>query len=482
MYTNRGAWLGTLALLGGCTTSLDVQPLAPSGSRAGIAYVLPFTQYTITETWRLANCTAGEQKVGLKVEASAGQADDGLHQYLIDAASLQRLMTKSDFKATFYEDSNVLKTINASVEDRSGAVIGNIVKTVATLAPLAMGVPSTAALAEPVSACNKDIQAALETAAGLKAELDQSNADVAAATDKVVALAARIARMGTSVDEATSKQYGAALAQLDDLVAAQGDLAGRLAEALKPISYQRIVRWPSRSDCFESRAGDEIPAAVLEKWFQPGQAPSDRPKAYFGIERAGSFGVEPTGCPAGSPAAGPMASNAAGQVSGIRYRMPAKGRLVTCREPSCTSEDPAKGIVLVEGAVAQLGYINTLPVETRAFGSNSFSAEFRPAGGLASAGYAQTAAPLEGATAAIADAAGGLAPLLDPSARLASETAYLKALKERRDAAVALQPTAASPNADALAGLDADTTLLNAQIAKLQAEHTLRQLQAQPSD
>jgi hypothetical protein len=341
-----------------------------------------------------------------------------------------------------------------------------------------MGVPTfgqVAAAAPPPSACTDEAKAALTTVQALTGELDSSNADVAAATDTVLSLAARVARMGPSVDEATSKQYGAALAKLDNLVEVQGGLAARLAEAVKPITFQRVVRWPERSDCFESRAGDEIPSDTLNKWFKAGQAPADPPKAYFRIERSGSFGVDPTSCPAVAAAPDPATRTV---VSGIRYRMPAKGRLVACKRAPCTSDDPANGIVLVEGAVAQLGYINTLPVETRAFGANSFSAEFRPAGGLASAGYAQTSAPLEGATGALAGAAEGLAPLLDPSARLARETAYLKALKDRRDAAAALQPAAAAPNADALAGLDADTTLLNAQITKLQAELTLRELQA----
>jgi hypothetical protein len=473
------------ALLSGCT-SLAVHRFDPATpNREGVAYVLPFTQYTITQTWRIADCTPEKERISVKVEAVIGQADDANHQYLIDPSSIQGLLTRSEFNTTFHENSNMLKSVNVTVEDRTGPFIGNIVRTAVALAPIVAGLPPLpppgVAPPPPQSACTPDTERALERANSLKGQLDEVTRRVTDATDAVTLINASVTQMGPAIDDATRARFGEAVRTLNQARAQQATLTTQLGDALKAISFQRVLRWPTESNCFESTAPTSIDPRALARWLRPGATVPSVPQVHLAMERVGSFGQQPTTCPArphllanGRPAY----PEPAGERDGLRYRMPAQGRLVACSESPCSSSAPATVLLAVEGPVAQLGYVNLLPVRNRAFGTTTFAAEFRPGGNLASAGYAQKAAPLEAASDTVASAATSLAPIFDPAQRLARGTAYLTALKARRDALAALETPPQDPTAQAIASLGADTSLLNARIAELQAEITLQDLQA----
>lgn len=470
-----GALLASSALLAGCATELAVRPHSGQDYSAGIPLVLPFTQYTVTQTWRLTSCTEADP-VALKVEAVAGEAEDDNHRYLIDPTSLERALTVSKFDAIYFEDSMMLKSINAEAEDRTAAFIANVAKTVATLAPLAMGVPlgpltrslPGAKTPAPQYLCKDEAAKAVLRAGQLKAELDGVNSLVAEATDEVLRLAAAAAQMGSAIDPDTSARYGEAIKKLDELTQTQAKSAAQLGEALRPITFQLIRRWPEDSAGFESQAA-KIDEDVLARWFKAGP-PYPPPPVYLKLERLGRP----------QSTSGGLFQAAAAQLSdplnGIPFRSPRPGRLIACDKPCATKGAQQRPIA--EGPVAQLGSVDILPVRTKAFGSAAMSAEFRRNGSLASAGYAQRTAPLEQASAAIAGAAGEIVPLIDPTQRLARETAYLNALKARRDAEQALQPAELSAADASRAALEADSVLLNAHISNLQARLTLQELQA----
>lgn len=132
----------------------------------------------------------------------------------------------------------------------------------------------------------------------------------------------------------------------------------------------------------------------------------------------------------------------------------------------------------LKAPVAQLGYVHVLPVRNRTFGSTTFAAEFNSAGGLRSVGYEQKAPPAEGASATLAAAAGALAVELEPTARLERDTTYLAALQARREAAAALLPAASDPVGEARVALEAETSLINAQITNIQAQTALERARA----
>jgi hypothetical protein len=492
MKTNRPTvWLAILGMLGGCTTSLAVHRLDPQApvregapARTGIGYALPFTQFKVTETWQVASCTPGNVSLSVRAEAEIEQADDTLHQYLIDPESLQTLLTRSEFNAAFHDGSNMLKSVNATIEDRTAAVIGNVVRTVVSLAPVIAGAPLALDEADNRNrtppACTGTARDALDEAKLLKGEVNEATRKVNEANAAVVDAARDVADMGAAVDEVTRARYGAAVRQLNAQRAVLTLRSAQLANALAPITFQRVIRWPERSDCFASLEAHQVDSDALESWFT-NASPAEQPQIYMAIERAGPFGQTPTACPAAGESGRVVSAtyrDPPERAEGLRYRMPAQGRLVICSARPCASQNVADVLAVVEGPVAQLGYVNLLRVRARTFGSNTFAAEFRTNGSLTSVGYAQKAAPLEGATETGASAASSLAPLFDPTQQLARQTAYLEQLKAQRDALAAVTPAAANASEDERTAIEANTSLINARIAQLQAEITLERLRS----
>jgi hypothetical protein len=451
-------------LLGGCSHSLIVKPHGLSDGESGATYVLPYTKYDVTMTWRVAACDLANPKLAFKAEIVQGLADDGAHAYTIDPASLQTLTSIGTFSAKYREGTNMLETISVAAEDRSAAIIGNIVTSFAKLAPLAL-----APAGGRSSACTPAAEAALALVSAKKPLLDELNAKIGASTAEIARLTAKSLTMGTAIDNATKAALGAEIDKLANLQTQQKALSGVMADALKTISYTRKVEWPDSSAIVDG-GPYALDTIVVARWFVSAPRPADIPLAYLQLERAGSFGKDPR-------APGFTSSQVAGD-AGLRYRIPARGRLVVCTVKPCASSDVANVVAVAEGQVAQLGYVNILPVRNRTFGSTVFSASFTPVAGLATVGYEQKAAPLEGATGALADAAGKIGGVFDPLARTKADADYLEQLKRKRDASAALEVSPGDPNAEAKAALDADTSLLTAQAVNLEAQIKLAELRA----
>jgi hypothetical protein len=194
---------------------------------------------------------------------------------------------------------------------------------------------------------------------------------------------------------------------------------------------------------------------------------------YFAIERIGTFGRD--------PALSPQPAEPDQALKGIRYWMPAQGRLLVCKALPCASNNIEAILVKADGRISQLGYIGVMPVHTKAFGSTSFSATFDAVGGLKTAGYEQKAAPAVVASGAFASAADQVAPVLaalSPAARVKRETVALEAAKKQRDALAALQADPNQATRDAATALEADTALLQAEISNRQAKAALDALAA----
>jgi len=492
------------SLIAGCGRTLNVTLIRPDAPRTGFGYVLPFTQFAMTVTWRLDYCPdpakpdpikGSEPKIALKVEAVAGSADDGTLAFLVDPQELQSLTSVTTFGAKWHDGRNMLSTINGSVEDRSAQIVGNVVKTAVKIIPLAMGVPSPpggATLttpAPPLIRCDDKAIAALAKAKTAKALLDVRNDAVDAATEVLKSVAAKVAAAGQAVDAATKRQLAKALDELTAAKVAQTEAADALVAALKPISYAHKFLWPQTGDEF-SYGPDQLPQTTLATWIHKDDLSQVTPKAaYLQLERSGTFGRKPprpdrTQAPdvsfSPTPAeAGDTAYRVPGpDEKGLRYRMPAGGSLVACWRSPCGSSDTEGVLAKLDTPVVQLGFVNVLAFRSRIFGTNAFSADFAVDGSLKAVSYEQKTAPAEVATGAVADATSQLSGVFDPTTRLQSQTAYLKALKERKDALEALRDKAPDPVAAEQASLDSDTALINAQIANLKAQIALEELKA----
>ncbi|HEX8443450.1 MAG TPA: hypothetical protein VF631_07370 [Allosphingosinicella sp.] len=499
----------TLMALPGCTRTLDVTGITPSGSRTGIGYVLPFTQYEVTATWRLDQCYTETEvpgqpgkltkanippKIAMKVEAAQGSADDGRLAFMVNPQDLQSPTSITTFSAKWHDGRNLFSTIGASVEDRSAQIVGNVVKTAVKVLPLAMGMPP--GLLPPGSSaptCTEKAAADLEAAKAAKGLLEARTQDLERATAAYKATSERITALGASVGESAKTELDEALKALGVAKRRQDAATEALTEAVKSITYTRKFRWPQNGDTF-SREPEPLPKEVWQRWVSGADDKYITRPVYLQIERIGTFGrrpprtnlTRPRNLAGSDERISPLPESAGDQsyrlppaeARGLRYRMPAAGRLVACWRSPCGSEDPEGVIASFDGPVVQLGYVNVLPFRSRAFGSNSFAAEFALDGSLKSVGYEQKAAPGEAISGAMADAAGQLAPLFDPTARLQTGTAYLKALKEQRDALEALKPKAEDPLAAQTASLNADTAFINAQRANVEAYILLEEQRA----
>jgi len=503
MIDSKPIVIGVTVLLAGCAT-LKVAPLDVAGSNVGIGYVLPFTQYAVTTSWRLDYCPDPNAlkpgvdevpRIAVKVDVVSGSADDADLAYIINPQDLQTLTSVTSFTAKWFDGRNLFSSIGASVDDHSAQVVGNLVKTAIKIAPLFAGLPplpgaaATKASDKPVPKlilCRDEGAKALVKAHDAKGVLLARTKAVEAATDALTAAAAKVATMGAAVSENAKTDYDAAITKLDKATSDEDDAATALSEALKPITYVHKILWPETGDEFSH--GPEIPdIAAVSKWVDKPNL--EQQHVYFQIERTGSFGRNPASfnpkpAPLGRvtmPGKPPRPALAkpvvAKTVAGLPYRMPAAGRLVVCSISPCRGADVATVLASLDGPVVQLGYVNILPFRSRAFGSNSFSAEFGLDGSLKNVGYEQKTAPAEGATGALLDSATQVAGALDPTAKLTTSNAYLKALKDQQDNLKALQPATADPGAAAISSLDADTALINARLANLQASIALVQAQ-----
>ena len=495
------------ALLAGCAKTLRVEPIAGNKTRTGIGYVLPFTQYATTVTWTLDYCPKPDEtdanaskdaRIAVKVEAIAGSADDGTLAFMIDPQELQSITAVTSFTAKWHDGRNMLSTINASVDDRSAQIVGNVVKTAVKLFPLVAGLPplplapgATAPPPPPIR-CKPEARTALESAKTAKGLLKAQTALVETETATVTDLTRKVVSMGAAVDERTKKDLSDAIDRMALATAAQTEAAEAFAAALKPITYVRKLDWPENGNTF-SGGPLALPLARIADWIEPLQNRGVEAKpVYLQIERTGTFGrnpgrldLTPRAAPAvvdrglRRPAIEPSEDAyalPAPSAPGLRYRMAAGGRLVACWRSPCGSADPGAVIARFDGPIVQLGYVNILPFRSRAFGNNSIAAEFAPDGSLKSVGYEQKTAPAESVSAALADAATQASSVLDPTVRLQSQTAYLKALKEQRDAIEGLKAKVEDSVAAETASLGADTTLINARLANIEAQIALEQL------
>lgn len=496
-------------MLAGCSKTLNVAEIRPEGARSGVGYVLPFTQYDITVNWRLDQCYTEQDnpaggaliqtpippKIALKVEAAQSSADDGHLAFMVNPQDLQSLTSITSFNAKWHDGRNLFSTINASVEDRSAQIVANVVKTAVKVLPLAMGMPT--GLIPPGStapACTPAALAALEASKAAKALLEARTSEFEQATAAYKTTSDRITALGTSVSESAKTDLNDALKAMGVAKRRQDAAAEALTEALKPITYTRKFRWPLDGNTF-SRNPELLPEEQWRKWVLVDGVEYHTRPVYLQIERIGTFGRLPprnnlspreVKLAAGDERISPL-SVIAGETSyrlpplteqGLRYRMPATGRLVACWRSPCGSEDPAGVLASFDGPIVQLGYVNVLPFRSRMFGSNSFSAEYAVDGSLKSVGYEQKAAPAEAASGALADAAGQLATVLDPTTRLQTATARLKALNEYKDALEATQDQVENPLVTQAAALNVETAFINAQRANVDAQIALEESRA----
>jgi len=152
----------TAIALAGCT-HLSVVPdrsvsADPSMALSGAPYALPMLQYEVAATRTLTACpeqvkiggdaTDGQfwrGAVAIELAATATPTQIAGERYLIDYSKLDGALKTTNFAIDYQPGTDILKGINVSVEDHSGEVAGNVVKTGLAVVAVATG-PAGAAV------------------------------------------------------------------------------------------------------------------------------------------------------------------------------------------------------------------------------------------------------------------------------------------------------------------------------------------------
>lgn len=179
----------------GCAHTTSPKSSLPEPS---ITYNLPDTVAELKLDLLLKSCTGGlsaKPKVTVTQTATASPHQD--HQFTLSGRNLKSFTKKRDVKVLLHEHGS-LKSINVTVNDKTPAIIGNILKIAATV----VGFDATAP-AKATNGCNDVTNTALDNAKLLqKAITDERKlineskvSDYEKASQKITVLATELARI-----------------------------------------------------------------------------------------------------------------------------------------------------------------------------------------------------------------------------------------------------------------------------------------------
>jgi len=377
----------------------DGNALVP-GPQTGLKYSLPMTQFEIDLSRRVVACKdkAGKKKMVLSNQAKVKplSKDDPQRLYVIDPRSLKTWFNKAAFSVEYHSGSRQLKTINASVEDQSGPVILTAVKTAAGLGTL----PSVAG-GSNVLVCEAGLEAQVKAVDDQLEEVKKVSNQLDASNLRVKGMKAEIAK--NSSPNLLNDLTIALTEQREKAEELRAEKA-KYDELSKPllITHEKIV-WPKTSDEFSrdeviypsyaqlDKIADKVPFELDDNGKPKLDEKGNRiirgaTKLMLGLEISIKNQTEYA---RKISSTGTVDAAVEIDVDGIYYREPAKGRLVV-------KTSSAAGSKMVHNKpydIAQLGFIDVLPISTQIFESAKFSAEFDKSGRLLKSGYEQTAAP-----------------------------------------------------------------------------------------
>ena len=519
--------------LAGCTSLTSVQDLKPADGAAltGVPYSLPMLQYDLAMSRSLAQCTdpiSGKPHVKFTLSVEATPRYPAGETYVIDYRDLAGWTKITSLTVDFQENSNILKSVNASAEDRSGAIIGNAVKSITGIASLIGGIP------KPQGAANVTPTGMMVCYPG---EKDRSGKTIKeSAQDKLdaVTLAADDVKTKTGALKALTSAVDALSARLSNLSDAdRTDLTRKLgeqqaaikalaksnealAEVKAAIGYTVKTTWPRNfskiDEAFPAGGPGLARLASLVTW-----APADNSanasdnmcndQGRLGqciADKLGAYAtLSPNSLDVPAAASSPETKNspavqvAGSTVGGLLVRPPVHGRLIVCAATNfgCSEESPKLVFRGDDAAIPQLGTLRFLPFRNEMFQNNALTLVVTPTGQLAKVEYKNSKAQGEELSATVLGAVNDLRGFMDARAakRAADDKAAHDALTaERADDLAAIQfeidkakkqkelVDATTPAADnsSLVSLQAQTAEINARVALLQAQLAERQAQA----
>jgi hypothetical protein len=490
----------------GCV-NLQVAPVTAASNvpLKGVTYNLPFTQFELTVSRTLKECSSTSGKLDLSYETtvtvvSVASQPDSSQEYQLDLQSLSSFWKTSDLKITFYP-GGMLQLVNASASDQTAQIIQNVASGLGTIA-VKIATSGLGAAQGTTPECKPDVLDALakhkptpgQSLSPIDEALQATTDQLAKDTAVLKSWAAVSVAMGTRLDSATQKHIADAVTQVNIDTAQQVVAQKAVTSYQKLLTVTQTFRWPV-TGALDMLSGHPPAAnslyqqvtlpggtAAFTKWVA-NFSPADN---YFisglRLERLpGADILPPTSDITGS--------------SGIRYRVPGRGRLIICQSKPATNTNiyealdphipacsdpvglpktlPPTTAAVWEGMVPQLGRIQYLPYKNGPFQNNTLSATFNQDGTLASAEYSvptSAGVTASGALNSVATTAGQTAKSIvtAPTTKLTAELTQV----QTQNNLLSAQGTATTAEQTALAS--ANTTLLNALVAQANARAALQ--------
>lgn len=468
---------------------------------AGAPYNLTFTQWDITVTRRLVcedepgNDGKSKPTLDLKYsfEATPKEVRDPQREYVIDFLALRAIMKTTSITID-YHPNGALKSVNATADDKAADVVTGVAQAAAKLA--ASPAPKEdatdgEATARPDGDAPKVAPPQCEKGKGVVGKVKGLEERLASATDRLQLATAEVQRlteMATAMGRAwsdkerkeLSKQIGEAHRLRGDLVSLQK----QLKEALASITYTDGVTWPAKAtDSADKNSGVQLLAALTPQQLKSWEvgAPGKNSPAWAAKVHANNTPVWVRLLAASS--IGKVDSCVGGEcrddsVQGLKYRMPAPGTLSFCRSEGCDPKQPADVLHSREGLVSQLGPVLTLPLKNYPFMKQTISATFDDAGRPLTLGYTEEAAAVNAVNAlgALSDQLAKAREAKKPKSELEKIKEQTELLKAKTDLAAAkksAEPAKYAQQAEATDAFKAETTLLQAELANLEAKAAL---------
>lgn len=385
----RLAIAASVILLTGCSTKLVHKKFSDTSAieDAGIIYALPKQKITVEYAYELTDChdhlpgnpTGSKAKPGeftfrRTATVSAATEPDWSHRYLLPYRKMTRGNKAVTLNTTLY-NNGTLKSVGATFDDRTAEIIGNVIKSAASVAKLAFG-PTSGYV--PSQTCTVK---ALNALARIRSLTNSLNSDAPILTDKQRASAESALARNKSIVR-IKKRYSFTpdanrLNTLhEQLTLAISDYSG----LVDPNAVNR-VQDPKKRDQFLKTTicvepGDGV---LLEK--------TDNASTGGYCEKV----VAPD----------TRTQSTKNATDGVIYRDPISTRIRICKG-DC-KQSSGKTMLSTPAYIAQLGPTRRITLKSRAFQDANISAQFDTAGRLTSLTHGSSSA-LEAASGALAAA------------------------------------------------------------------------------
>lgn len=490
MKTNQLLAATMLATLAGCTTHLEsglADPANPQ-TRKGIAYFLPVTRFDADVTWTVTDCDDKGPVLAEKIVARTQTEPDPDALQVIDYASLNAFTKTSGVKVEFY-DSGAIKSINATAEDRTGAIIGHAVSAASKIAS-GFVVPGVAGVVAANTTCSEAVTKALGAVDGLSDAVDLATRELEIAQDTLETLTARLAQAKSGKNDNAVAALKAQVVVVEEKKRALQLAQEALAPVMKVLTYTGSTSFTANSANATSDAVT-VPESVWQKWL-----PNPSPETKKTKQRENAVYVQltsPAGWQNGKDIEDIGASPSVIREAGIRYRVAVPAKLIGCLGNPCTLAPDQEGTpgkpVGKPMAVRVLNRGTTfyLPFASKGFSNGALEARFAENGTLTFASYDQKTAPGEAIAAAADSAAGDVGGVIKGiraghKTELQETKEQTDLVKAQNDLALARAAQVKSPNAateEKAASVEAETKVLEAQVARANAEIALRKAEAE---